>query len=322
MFNESEFMRVRIQEKTNGINEIFDELTMKASVYENAFQKGIATVKNVNDFLYKNTYVGQKVFQNILDRVGYVAGRMAAERLGYKGQDAVRYAEMTVRECFTSFDISDVAGVQRSNPIIKAFTMFTGYFISMYRLHQVEFKIACDRYGITNPMRYLVLAHACACCYVYNAVIAELFNSIAHGLWGDDDGEEDMFAVHLALSPLRQRTNALPLLNKVADIGWDTLEGKSYYSSAFLSTPVLTETTSGIQAFKKMLDPEQEVSGKDIRAAMMLSGIVLNIPIAGFISRPISHLYDVEQGNVKDESAFEFVNAILTGSTAPKNRLN
>lgn len=322
MFEESEFMRVRIQEKTNGINEIFNDLTLNASLYENSLQKGIATAKNINDFLYKNTYIGQKVFQNILDRVGYVAGRMAAERLGYKGRDAVRYAEMTVRECFTSFDITDVAGVQRGSPVTKAFTMFTGYFISMFRLNQVQFKIACDRYGLTNPMRYLALAHAFACCYVYNALIAEMFNSVAHGIWGDDDGDEDMFAVHLALSPLRQRTNAFPVLNKAFDVGWDKLEGKSYYSSAFLSTPVLTETTSGIQAFKKMLDTEENITGKDIRAAMMLSGIVLNIPIAGFVSRPISHIYDIEQGNVKDEDVFEFVNAILTGTTAPKNRLN
>ena len=321
MMNESVFMQNRIRHRLTAIDEAFESLTVRASQYQNVLKKGFAYLKNANDFTVKNVFIAQSAFQNLIDMWGYRAAKKAAKRLGYNEQEQIRYAEMVVRTVFTSFDPEDTSGVQRSAPLIKAFTMFTGYFISMARLSEVEINIALDKYGMKDPVRYLSIAHAVFCAYVYPGLIAEMINSVGHGEWGDDEDGWESFALHLALSPLRQRTNALPFLNKGLDIMWDKVEGKEYYSSAMLSTPVLTILSSGLNTINKVATGK-EIKGRDIRNGMMLAGAIFKIPLAGFVSRPIAHSYDIARGNVGDESMFDLINAMLTGTTAPRNRVN
>lgn len=314
ILKESDFMRVRINEMNDGINELFSELIIDGRAYESATLNAKAKAKKLQHFTNKNAYLAQKLTQNVIDYVGYMSAKNTALKQGKSEEEAIRYAEATVRNCLGSFDLADVASIQRNNAYVKMFTMFGGYFYSMWRLMETEVKNAFAIYGISDYRAYKHATLGILFSIVAPSLIAEVINSIVgKGDWGDDDDDIDLLKSNYFWSPIKMATASFPIIGKLANTGIDHLQGKYFYSSAMLSSPLLTQTTSAWNGALKLINGE-EIKGRDLKAMIITAGILSNTSFLGLIARPVSHGFDVYHGDIVPDTIYETVRGYVVGN--------
>lgn len=317
---ESDFMNVRLNERNDGLNEIFAELVVRSDQFEDMVAKGKYAYIKTSNYAQKHAFFMQKTFQNGLDRIGYIACKMDALEKGMSEEEAIRYAESSVRECFSSFDIADTTWLQKSTPLLKAFTMFGGYFYSMWRLCEMGISNSFRQYGITDYRRYLV-----ACEYIFFAqivpsIIAEAVQkSVGEGNPWDEDDDMDIYKSSYFLAPFRMSATAFPVLGKIVGSGLDRIEGKQYMSSVWLSTPWMTQADSLITAGKHIMS-DADTKGRDVKAILNAIGILSGIPEFGILARSSSYLFDVNRGAVIPDSYYEWIRGLATGTAGEKGR--
>lgn len=313
IFAESDFMRVRIREMNDGINEIFSELVLDGRAFKSVALNAKAKLKKFQYLTNKNAYLAQKLTQNVIDYVGYLSAKNTALKQGMTEEQAIRYAEATVRNCLGSFDLADVASIQRNNAYVKMFTMFGGYFYSMWRLMETEVKNSFANYGITDYRRYTGATLGVALAIVAPAIFAEIVNGIVgNGEWGDDDDEVDILKSNLFWSPFKMASASFPVIGKLANTGIDKLQGKHFYSSAMLQSPFLTQSTSAYNGAMKLLNGE-EIRGRDLKAMITTAGMLLNTSATGIIARPLGYSLDYFSGNTVPDSAYEMIRGLVVG---------
>lgn len=317
---ESKFMYVRTKERNDGINELFYDLASSSAQFDDKFLKAQFAYKSVSNWGVKNAFMLQKLYQNGLDRVGYLAAKYTALQQGKSEQEAILYAESAVRECFTSLDIVDTSALQKSTPILKAFTMFGGYFYSMYRLAEMGIANAFRDQGISNYKRFFIMLEYMFCAQVFPSLIAEFVQrAVGEGEAWKEDEFMDIHKSAYFLAPIRQTANAFPIVGKITNMNLDKLEGKQYMSSFFLSTPWSTQMTSAVNSIGKIAQGE-ELKGREVRSLFNAFGILTGIPEFGFLGRPAGFLTDYGRNAVKPDGMYEWIRAPLTGTSAEKGR--
>ena len=318
ILQESDFMRVRIREMNDGINEIFSELMLDGRAFESLALNAKAKIKKAQYVTNKHAYLAQKLTQNVIDYVGYMSAKNTALKKGMSEQEAIHYAEATVRNCLGSFDLADVASIQRSNAYVKMLTMFGGYFYSMWRLMETEVKNAFANYGVTDYRRYAHATMGVGLAIVAPAIVAELINGIVgQGNWGDDDDEIDLLKSNLFWAPFRMASASFPIIGRLANTGIDKLQGKHFYSSAMLQSPFLTQTTSAWNGVVKLANGE-EIRGRDLKAMIIVAGMLMNTSATGLVARPLAYSADWLQGNVVPDCALEMVRGLVVGNGAER----
>lgn len=317
---ESDFMNVRLNERNDGLNEIFSSLVVNSDQFTDLNLKAKYAYKKASNFAQKHAFFMQKTFQNSLDRIGYMAAKFEALEKGMSEEEAIRYAESSVRECFSSFDIADTTALQKSHPLLKAFTMFGGYFYSMWRLCEMGISNSFRQYGISDPKRYMMACEYVIFSQLVPAIIAEgIQRAVGEGNPWDEDDDMDIYKSSYFLAPFRMSATAFPILGKIVNSGLDRVEGKQYMSSFWLSTPWMTQFDSLITAGKH-LTSDADFKGRDIRAILNAVGILTGIPEFGALARPLGYGIDVNRDAVIPDSYYEFIRGSLTGTSGEKGR--
>lgn len=313
---DSEFMRVRISEMHDGINEIYSRLVIESKNVQDPVNRWKLRAKNANNYLKEHAYFLQKKCQNVLDVVAYHAAKEYALKQGMSNLDAIRYADMSVRTVMSSFDIEDTTRIAKAGALTKMFVQFGGYFYSMFNLMQSEITIQMARYGYknTDPRAWLTGAYVFTCTIAAPAIISEVMQQSigTRDLFSDDDETRDSAMWSIALSPVKMLTAAVPFFGRELGNVVDLATGRKWFSAASFNVPVFTVISAGETAFKKLASGDP-LRGTDIRAAVMLASMILGMPWIVPIAKTSGYAYDVDQGHIRYEDWYEFALGMMTG---------
>ena len=259
----------------------------------------------------------QIVYQRRLDVIGYIASQDYGHKQGWSVEKSNRYGEMVVRTAFMSPDRIDSGKWAKSNVWIKSINQFAGYFVNQYRNCEADLTIAYKQYGLTNPQFYLKASSAILFDWFATFASAEFINQAmgTRDLWSDDDDTFNEALWEIAVgSWSKGLASSLPFAGKAINAGIiDPLLGNNFYNSSWLSSPLLSNLAVTAKAMTKLVSPNKELRGSDIKGILVTLSVLTGSPIFGFGGRQAGYVYDLTKGNVQPTSITDLSLGLVTG---------
>lgn len=314
----SDFMQNRLRNVNDGVQNIFQDMIFTAGNYDNVAAKGKAAIKQANTWARQHSYFMQKFFQDYIDRVSYDAAYQHSIKKGKTHEEAQRYAESVVRTTQSSFDVADMTAIEKSEPLVKMFTQFGGYFYTMFRLQTSQIHMICAQNNVSSVHKALSIAWTIGCSMVMPAIVAESINGVMNGsAFNDNDDHE--YAKSILYSIPRMYLGALPFVGKVGQYATDKLQGKNYTSSGVLSNPTTGALGNAITAITK-IGQGKDIKPNDIKAAIQILAVICGCPMIAWAGREIAYEYGVQGKYYAPENAWDLIRGYLTGTASPQSK--
>lgn len=303
--------KIRLTEIHNRLQEIFDEVRVPTG------NKIKDRFSDISSWITRNAMIMQIVYQRRLDVIGYIAAQDYGHKQDWSVEKSNRYGEMVVRTAFMSPDRIDSGKWAKSNVWIKSINQFAGYFVNQYRNCEADLVVAYKQYGLTNFQFYLKASSAIIFDWFATFASAELVNQAmgTRDLWSDDD---DTFNSALweifAGSWSKGLASSMPFVGKIVNTGIiDPLLGNNFYNSSWLSTPLLSNLAVTAKAITKLVSPNKELRGSDIKGILVTLSVLTRSPVFGFAGRQAGYVYDLYKGNIKPTSFIDLSLGLTTG---------
>lgn len=235
----SPFMEERMQFRRNSVQRACSRL-------EHSLWNTIDfPMEKLNDF----SYFFQSRLQAYLDRVVWTGAYHQALRgsarefahnrkLLLSDEEAIKFADATVRDTQGSFDMLDKASIERSTALTKLFIPFSSYFISMGNLIKTDWHKAGLNQSKLN--RFINYSKILAFEFYLPTVFGDIFNQLGRGSYFDDTKDKgELLLSSFLYGPIR--TGAImwnPYFSPVGNI-IDYATGKSYGSNALYQNMVM-----------------------------------------------------------------------------------
>jgi hypothetical protein len=246
-------------------------------------------------WLQGKAFAGIALFDALVSTPTWMAAYEQAKVEGHLSEkDAVAQADRAVRLSQGSGGAKDLAAVQRSNDLMKLFTMFYSYFSVLYnRLRNMS------RLKGMGEITFLDVAFKSFVMVMLPAVAAELLS----GRGPDDDEDPAEWAVRkIALYPLM----SVPLLRDMAN-SWDSGYG-------YQLTPLSRGLETAVKLPGQLADTAAGEKDVDdlIFQAFDLPGYLFGLP-TGQVKKTGRYIWDVWDGDIRPEDGGEIVKGILFG---------
>ena len=291
---------------------------MKGQIHEtiNAIDKITVTqtkFDKVRDFADANAYVGQTLFQNMLDAIVWPAAYDQAIRQGLDEDSAVRSADHVVRTTQSSMNPEDSSTYEMGTPFERSFKQFFSYFNMLANLKASEFIKIIRSTGLKKGKSDLFFQT------LYLFVIPSVINSLlvkgaAGGIGDDEDAEMDELAATFFGDIARTEFASVPG-GQLLTLGLNTLND-NYYDDRLSTNPtfsVIEGLVTGTAKTAKQLWEEEEVNKKRaIRDSFTLFSLFTGVPITP-LSKPIGYLIDVSEGEANPTGPIDFTRGLVTG---------
>jgi len=303
--------KIRLTEMHNRLQEIFDSVRIPTG---NSIKDKFSALSS---WIKENAMLMQIVYQRRLDVIGYIASQDYGHKQGWSVEQSNRYGEMVVRTAFMSPDRIDSGKWAKSNVWIKSFNQFAGYFVNQYRTCEADLVVAYKQYGLTNPQFYLKAASAILFDWFLTFASAEAINQLmgTRALLSNDDDTFNSALWEIGVgSWTKGLVASLPFLGKIVNSTIiDPMLGNNFYNSSWLSTPLLSNMAVTGKAITKLVSPNKELRGSDIKGILVTLSVLTGSPIFGFLGRQTGYSYDLLKGNVKPTSAYDLFMGMTTG---------
>lgn len=235
---------------------------------------------------------------------------MAPEAQGGKGlgeQDAIYFADKTVRNAHGGNGVKDMAAVQRGPEFMKLFTMFYTFW----------------NHNINRLMDTARLA----------GQLPETYRSGAPGEFKGDLGKVIMRTLIYTIGVQTMHHMLHPQKDEEGEINWAAWAAKEFTASAFSGIPILRDMSAHYLTGKDysvtpaagMVDAVgrtgqdaanamagREVSPKWVKHTVTTAGYVFGLPL-GQPASAAQFLWDVEQGQVHPESVADWSRGLMHG---------
>ena len=296
----SPYMSTRLGEQARDIQNDIEQILENPSKFESA-----------REWMIKHSQVLQSATQNTIDTVVWSSAYDQAIGKGMSELESVRYADATVREALGAMGPEDVSSLESGSPLVRALTMFYGFFNNQANFMGAEFSIHKEL-GLQK--------RAASAFYAYTLVVmapaivgALMSRALGNGLDDDGDGEyvDDMLDV-LFMSQFKYMTAMLPgggILNSVMNRFNDSSFDDRIQVSPILTT--LEKTTTAPFTVAKAIDGNGKTSSA-IKDSLTAIGFITGIP-GGAIARPLGYLADVNEGKANPTGPIDFTRGVVTG---------
>lgn len=312
--------KIRLTEMHNRLQEIFDEVQVPTG---NSFKDKFNSISN---WIKHNAMLMQIVYQRRLDVLGYIASQDYGHKQGWSVEKSNRYGEMVVRTVFMSPDRIDSGKWAKSNMWIKSLNQFAGYFVNQYRNCEADLVIAYKQNGLNNLEFYLKASSAILFDIFMTYASAEVINQAmgTRNLWSDDDDTFNSALWEIAVgSWSKGLANSLPFLGKITNSAIiDPLLGNNFYNSSWLSTPLLSNLAVTGKAITKIVSPNKELRGSDIKGILVTLSVLTGSPLFGFTGRQAGYVYDLAKGNIHPTSIADLGLGLATGMRSEDSKVN
>ena len=312
-------MQNRLRNVNDGIQNIFQDMIFTSSNYDNKLTKGRLAVKQASTWARQHSYFMQKFFQDYIDRVSYDAAYNHSLKQGKTEEQAQRYAESVVRTTQSSFDVGDTTAVEKSNPMVKMFTQFGGYFYTMFRLQTSQIHMICAQNNVSSVHKALSIAWTIGCSMVLPAIVAEAINGVMRGDAFNDDDKDHAYAKAVLMSVPRMYAGALPFYGKAVTYGLEKLDGDGYQSSSVLSNPTTGAFENLFTAAGKVYQGK-DLKPNDVKAGIQIVAALSGCPMLAWLGRVGAYEYGVQAKYYMPENTWDLLRGYLTGVASPQSK--
>ena len=309
--------------KERQFNQIFDvqDTLNQLLINPNEFQK-------VQKWAERHGYFMQQAFQNQVDTVVWSAtyNKVLTESPKTMSEievqkEAIQQADANVRLTQDSLQAEDLAAFQVGSPFYKTMVQFGGYFNMIANLNATQYKKLFNDLGWRGTKGQLFMTYLLG--FGMPAFVADLIVRATGGDFDDEDedGYLDDVAGWFFNSQLRSAAALIPFGN-IAVVPFNALNDLPYDDRITTSPSVSTLEAGSIGTVRlavNALDPDKEVTGKNVKDFLTLMTLVTGIPFTS-IGRPITVQWDINRGVIDPENTPDHIRALITGKASRKSR--
>lgn len=300
----STFMATRVTSQVHEAQTQIEQLLLDPTKYE-----------KISDFARKHAYVMQSMTQNIVDLVTWQGAFEQATAEGQEYQEAVRFADATIRETQGSLAPEDVSRFETGGAFIRMFTQFYNYFGAQSNLLTTEFKNAksITRVGYVYIMGIML-----------PAVVADIIRRSFGEGWDDDDddGYLDTFLDVFFGSQFRYVTGMLPVAGALVVNMANRFNDKPY-DDTIVPAPAFSSAAAvaGLPRDVYKLVTEGKNQKATIRDSATLLTLLSGVPWFNAVARPAGYLADINEGKVEPTSPLDFARGLMTGTASKASKV-
>ena len=309
--------------KERQFNQIFDvqDTLNQLLINPNEFQK-------VQKWAERHGYFMQQAFQNQVDTVVWSAtyNKVLTESPKTMSEievqkEAIQQADANVRLTQDSLQAEDLAAFQVGSPFYKTMVQFGGYFNMIANLNATQYKKLFNDLGWRGTKGQLFMTYLLG--FGMPAFVADLIVRATGGDFDDEDedGYLDDVAGWFFNSQLRSAAALIPFGN-IAVVPFNALNDLPYDDRITTSPSVSTLEAGSIGTVRlavNALDPDKEVTGKNVKDFLTLMTLVTGIPFTS-IGRPITVQWDINRGVIDPENTPDHIRALITGKASRRSR--
>jgi len=287
--------------------------------------------EKINAWTNKHAYFIQQAFQNQVDSVVWIgsynqflANKPMSMPDAVAQQEAIAQADANVRMTQDSLQPEDRAAFQTDTPLVQSLLQFTSYFNMMANLNATNYKKMVNDMGykITGKGSGRLIYTFMFGLYLPAVVSGVIVNAFGGNLGDqDEDGYLDEIFELLFFEPLRFGLAFIPGGN-ILPVPFNVLNDKPYDDRISTSPSISTlesSTTGTVRALQAVVDPDKDVTGKNVKDVFTLLSLISNYPLT-ILGRPLGYLQDVGTGRVEPEGPIDFIRGVVTGKSGRRQR--
>jgi hypothetical protein len=276
----------------------------------------------------KHGYFLQQAFQNFVDTVVWVGSynkTIADQGVDVDettaSKEAIARADAAVRMTQDSLLPEDISAYQDGSPFYKTLIQFSGYFNMIANLNANEYIKIFRDLGWRGNKGKLFMTYLLG--FGLPMLMADAIVRSLGGGWDDDDddGYMDVFMSWFFGSQLRGAVALVPF-GTAATVPFNAFNNKPYDDRMTTSPSVSTLEGASIGVVKagiNIVDPDKEVTGKNVRDILTLISLATGIPVT-VLGRPIGYAIDVERGKIEPTSEADYIRGLVTGKASESSR--
>ena len=307
-------MRDRAKNEVAVLTEVMNSIAFDPSLRERG-----------EEFMRKHAYVLQTAVDSVTGTITWRAAYNQALEQGLTQDDAIRFADATVRQTHGSTLPEDVSRFETGPAAARMFTQFMGYFNMLANTNATAVINALREGGAAGAGR---AAYATLVVTLIPLWVAQAIALAMRG--GPDDGDEDgdllddwlvaVFGVG-ALTGLTAMVPGLNLLGQVAAGRFTDSPADDRFSLSPTLSIVERAVVGNIQTAAEVFDEDKEVRWqralRDAAAGLtLLTGLPL-LPLA----RPLGYAAGVAQDKIEPTGPVDAARGLVTGAPSPESRV-
>ncbi|MDT8419340.1 MAG: JAB domain-containing protein [Desulfuromonadales bacterium] len=279
------------------VNEKSGEMRHRSNALDRDVRDGVRKLmgkKGGRAWIQAKSFAGIALFDALVSTPTWIGGYEQARAEGLSEKEAVASGDRAVRLSQGAGGAKDLAAVQRSNDLMKLFTMFYSYFSVLYnRLRNM------GRLKGIGEIDFMDVAFKSFVMVMFPAVVSELLANRGP----DDDEEPAEWALRkITFYPFM----TIPVVRDVAN----ALESDYGYTMTPLSRAL--ETASKLPGqIDKTLEGEKDVDDL-LFQAWDLPGYIFGLP-TGQAKKTTQYIWDVWNGDIQPEDGGDIAKGLLFG---------
>ena len=311
VWDASPYMDYRAKNEVAVMNEQMQAILIKPSTFQKA-----------QDFSMRHAYFLQTALDNVLSPIVWTGALNQALADGMSEQDAIRFADSTVRQTQGSTLPEDVSRFETGPAYARAFTQFVGYFNMMANTNGTALKQIADEVGLkkgAGKALYVVMMGLMAPIWVAEA-IALAFKGGPED--EDDDGYlDDWLAAVFGMGTTKGLLAQIPILGQFGVAAANRFNDNPLDDRVSLS-PAISLLESSVSAPESVYKAivEDGSAQKAIRDVATLVSVATGVPVYG-LARPIGYAAGVAQGKIEPTSAADAARGLVTGTASPESKV-
>jgi len=306
----SPYMDDRAKNEVAVLNEQMQAILLKPSTFERA-----------QDFSMRHAYFLQTALDNVLSPIVWTGAYNQALADGMSNDDAIRFADSTVRQTQGSTLPEDVSRLETGPAYARVFTQFVGYFNMMANTNGTALKQLAGEVGLkkgAGRALYIVMMGFMVPIWVAEA-IALAFRGGPED--EDDDGYlDDWLAEVFGMGTAKGLLAQIPIAGQFAVAGMQRFNDNPLDDRVSLSPAVsLLESSVGAPQSVYKAIVEDGSAQKAVRDAATLVSVATGVPVYA-LARPIGYAAGVAQGRIEPEGLADLARGLITGTASPESR--
>jgi hypothetical protein len=309
----SSYMDDRAKNEVAMMNEQMQDILLKPSVYEKA-----------QNWSMRHAYFLQTALDNALSPIIWTGAYNQSMTDGMTHEEAVRFADGTVRQTQGSTLPEDVSRFETGHPALRAFTQFIGYFNMVANTNATALMNIAGEVGLKNKA-----GRAFSVVMLGLLVPIWAAEAIALAFRGgpedeDDDGYlDDWLASVFGFGTARGLLAMIPIVGQAANAAITRLDNNPMNDRISLSPGLsLIESALGgnVQTVYEILDSDKGVNARRaVRDAATLVSVFTGLP-AYAVARPAGYLAGIADDKIEPTSFADLARGLVTGTPSPESK--
>jgi len=310
----SEFMRVRMDNSVQALDDEVKAILTKPNLYERA-----------QDWTQRHAYFLQQAFDNVLSPIVWTGAYNDALAQGMDERMAIRFADGTVRQTQGALAAEDVSRIETGPAYARMFTQFISYFNMMANTNLTALQQINREMGI--PARAARASAIVTLGFLLPIWIAEAIAVGFKGGPGDADGDGDAdtlvdwLAAVLGMGTIKGLLAQVPFVGTLANSAVARFNGNPADDKMSLSPAVsMLEAAAGVPSDLYKIAKGEGNARTTVRDVASLLTLATGLPLTA-AARPLGYAAGVADDRIAPTGPADAARGALTGVPSPASKV-